>query len=277
MKRAAPSIATRGTGSGQQPQVAVYTITYNQRDRVCATIEGLLSQDYPSDRYEVVVLDDGSTDDTRPSLRALARRSVVPVTILSCSHEADYLSAKRWNQCIRASSALTKVFIQVDDVNVRKDFIRQHVKWHRSDEQIVVTGAKFEGPTERWDLGTCRRARLAGPEGAASPTDCFSAVWGASLSFTRRLMQAAAQPPHELPYDERMTGWGFHEVEFAYRLQQAGGRIIYDPSAGVFHQDHTPETEWRRGLDRAEILEKGMERNRQYILSKHGLAQLPRW
>ena len=90
-------------------------------------------------------------------------------------------------------------------------------------------------------------------------------------------MKKVYQPPYELPYDERMTGWGFQEVEFAYRLQKAGAKIIYDPAAGVFHQDHIEDFEMIRGLKRTKLVSQGVENNKAYLLGKHTLSELPRW
>jgi hypothetical protein len=74
-----------------------------------------------------------------------------------------------------------------------------------------------------------------------------------------------------------MTGWGYHEVEFAYRLTQTGALVVYDPAAGVFHREHTPESEAGRGLDRPTILQADTARNEAYLLRKHALPRLPRW
>lgn len=258
-------------------KVTVYTITYNQCEIVKRTILGLFNQDYPQDQYEIIVLNDGSDDDTQTTINNLAQQSPVPMLVLSCAHEANYMSARRWNQCIAASSTQTEVFIQIDDVRVRADFIRQHTKWHSKGNNYLVTGAKFEGQAETWDMSACQRGRLAGADGGAAETEFFTAVWGASLSFSRTLMEKTYRPPYELPYDERMNGWGFHEVEFACRMKKAGARIIYDPSAGVFHQDHTAESEAQRGLLREKLLSEGIQNNEHYLLKKHGLLELPRW
>ena len=258
-------------------KVSVYTITYNQCEIVKKTIAGLFEQDYPQTHYEIIVLDDGSNDDTLTILSDLSKQSPVPMRVLSCVHEADYMSAKRWNQCIAACSPQTEVFIQIDDVRLRPDFISQHIKWHIRGNRFLVTGAKFEGLTETWDLSTCQRSHLAEPDGKARQTNFFTAVWGASLSFSRALMKKIYQPPYELPFDERMTGWGFQEVEFAYRLQKAGAKIIYDPAAGVFHQDHIEDFEMIRGLKRTKLVSQGVENNKAYLLGKHTLSELPRW
>ena len=105
----------------------------------------------------------------------------------------------------------------------------------------------------------------------------FAAVWGASLSFSKRTMTAVYDPPYDLPYDERMSGWGFHEIEIALRMQKAGANIVYDPSAGVFHQNHTVATELRRGLNRDHLKRDGEKLNTRYVIEKHDLDEIPRW
>ncbi|MCI0560427.1 MAG: hypothetical protein MN733_18225, partial [Nitrososphaera sp.] len=141
----------------------------------------------------------------------------------------------------------------------------------------LVTGAKFEADSLTWKLSKCRRRSLAGPNGTASEIFACKAVWGASLSFNARSMSRVIHPPHDIPYDERMVGWGYHEVEFAMRMQKMGARLAYDPAAGVFHQNHVRATEETRGLRRAELIRDGEERNIRYILEKHGLKELQKW
>ena len=261
--------------SGSVPFVTAFTITYNQRERVEATVADLMAQDYPRDRYEVVVLDDGSRDGTASALGGLAATAPVPLKVLACAHEAHYQSARRWNQCIAAAWPRSEVFVQVDDVRARPDFLRRHAAWHAGPKRVMVTGAKFEGDDETWELSSCQRGGLS-PDGGAVDV-AFTAMWGASLSFSRAGVEAVMRPPHERPYDERMQGWGFHEVELALRMERAGARMVYDPGVGVFHRNHEPAGEARRELDREALVSRGSAANEAYLLRKHGLARLPRW
>jgi len=46
------------------PFVSVIVPVYNAQGTIRRGVESLLAQDYPSERYEVIVADNGSTDDT---------------------------------------------------------------------------------------------------------------------------------------------------------------------------------------------------------------------
>ncbi|MDS0296154.1 glycosyltransferase [Halogeometricum luteum] len=52
------------TFGGDAPFVSVLVPAYNESDYVGACVESILASDYPTDRMEVLVVDDGSTDGT---------------------------------------------------------------------------------------------------------------------------------------------------------------------------------------------------------------------
>jgi GT2 family glycosyltransferase len=261
----------------QPAHVTVYTMTYNQRQKVLRLAEDLAAQDYPAGHLELVALDDGSTDGTSDALEDVQRALPYTLKVLRRAHQGDYLSALRWNECVATASAGSTVLIQVDDVRVRPDFVARHVTWHAGPDLVLVTGAKFEGDAETWDLNSCRRAHLAGSDGRSARTEHWTAVWGSSLSYSRRLLDILTVGEFDRPFDTRMSGWGFQEVEFAFRAAQAGARLVYDPAVGVFHQNHTPVHDQGRGIDHAVEKARGEQRNQSYVLAKHGLARMPRW
>jgi glycosyltransferase involved in cell wall biosynthesis len=258
------------------PRVSVVTMSFNQRDKVVQLAADLAGQDYDPRRIELVVIDDGSTDGTTAALRRQAAGLPYRLWPLRRERAGEYLSALRWNDAIAHSDPESRIFVQVDDVRVRPDFIRRHVSWHDGPLRLV-TGAKFEGDQLTWDLSACRRSHLAGPQGSASVISAWTACWGASMSYPRRLVELVSDSGSDRPYDERMTGWGHQEVEFAYRCHRAGAELIYDPAAGVFHQNHGPANDAGRGLDHALAWARGDAANAEYVCRKHGLAALPRW
>lgn len=258
------------------PHVSIVTTSYNQRAKLLRLAEDLGRQDYDLKSLELVAIDDGSSDSTTEALREIADQLPYRVQVLRRERVGAYLSALRWNEAIAHANPSTSVFVQVDDVRVRPDFIRRHTAWHNGKLRLV-TGAKFEGDEVTWQLSACRRAHLAGPGGSAAPLQAWTACWGASLSYPRRLVELVSDSEHDRPYDERMTGWGHHEVEFAYRCHLAGAELIYDPTVGVFHQNHGPVNDAGRGLDHAQARTQGDIKNAAYVRQKHGLDALPLW
>ncbi len=260
----------------QLPYVSVYCITYNQREVLIRTISGLFHQDYDRSMFEIIVLDDGSNDGSLEYLKAMQEVSPVRFKIISVNHTGDYLSAKRFNQCIAQASPWAVAFVHIEDAYVKPDFVMQHIKWHMQDVPALVSGAIFEGESETWDFTSCERARVYAKFGR--PLECdFRAIWAKSMSYSRESMERIWREPYDRPFDERMTGWGYHEVEFAWRMHQAGVKMVYDPAAGVYHPPHTEATESARGFDREELLGCGRTQNLHYLLEKHSVDGEGEW
>ena len=56
------------------PHVTVLIDTYNYGRFIEEAVESVLSQDFPMDQLEILVVDDGSTDDTRQRVAKYASK-----------------------------------------------------------------------------------------------------------------------------------------------------------------------------------------------------------
>ena len=57
------------------PLVSAIVTAYDYERYVAEALDSALAQDYPADRLEVIVVDDGSTDDTARIVRGYEERS----------------------------------------------------------------------------------------------------------------------------------------------------------------------------------------------------------
>jgi len=73
------------------PRVSIVVAARNEAARLPARIDNLLSLDYPADRRQIVVVSDGSTDDTLPVLEKY--RDVVDVVAMPAGGKALALNA----------------------------------------------------------------------------------------------------------------------------------------------------------------------------------------
>ena len=61
--------------SDSPPFISVIISTHNMRDLLRAAVESLYRQDYPADRFEIIVVDNSSTDGTEEMMRSLQAKA----------------------------------------------------------------------------------------------------------------------------------------------------------------------------------------------------------
>ncbi|MBD8524846.1 glycosyltransferase [Pseudomarimonas arenosa] len=126
--------------SDWQPSVTVCLAVYNGAQDIERKLLGLLSHDYPQDKLDVVVVDDGSDDDTVARIRALADARI---TLLQQSQRGGKTAAL--NQALQQARGEVLVLC---DVRQRLEPGSINALCHAlSDPATVVVGGRlcFEG------------------------------------------------------------------------------------------------------------------------------------
>ncbi|WP_456434041.1 glycosyltransferase family 2 protein [Thermosulfuriphilus sp.] len=91
------------------PKVAVVIPCYNAETFIPKTLESVLAQDFPD--YEIIVVDDGSTDSTRAILQEYNRLSNLKII-----HQSNAGPAQSRNTGIKASDSDYIAFLDSDDL-----------------------------------------------------------------------------------------------------------------------------------------------------------------
>jgi glycosyltransferase involved in cell wall biosynthesis len=65
---------------GEYHTFSIAIMTYNRAELLAKAIESALNQDYPKDRYELVIVDNGSTDETAQVVEHYRKASPVPIS-----------------------------------------------------------------------------------------------------------------------------------------------------------------------------------------------------
>jgi hypothetical protein len=262
-------------------RISVLLPTYRQPEVLLLTLRDLCQQDQPPESWELVILDDGSRD-VSAQIAVTAVPEEISVTLRRMPRGGTYSHAALFNELLRLADSGSEAFIHVEDVRVRPDFVSQHAKWHADagEEPRLVTGPMCEGPSETFDPETCSRwdlMRMSGVQAQAYHC-CFQAVFAKSMSYPAALREELTGPGVRGPFDESMSGWGYHETEFAFRAVQAGATCIYDTRCGVYHPAHQVRDDRDyRSIDRAEAQASGTRANIEHLCRKHGLGGLPDW
>src|SRR5262245_6394949 len=98
--------------------------TFNRSDALLSTLDAIARVNYPSDRWEAIVVDDASTDETLNVIPSWIGQNGAPVRYVRQSINAGPAAARNRG----ASEAKGEYLIFIDnDIIVEPDFIHAHV------------------------------------------------------------------------------------------------------------------------------------------------------
>jgi glycosyltransferase involved in cell wall biosynthesis len=233
------------------PQLSVVVPVYNDAAMLRHTLVRLTDQSLAPIAYEVVVVDDGSSDTTPDVIAAAGGRVRVRAVTLDVNRGR---SAAR-NAGIRVASAPLIVFVD-SDVLVRPDFLQRHLDMHRrAGRPIVGRGPVVLVPTPVLPAKD--------PMVRSSPAYLDTA----NASVPRQTLVDAGM------FDEGFRVYGWEDFDLGLRLQARRVPRVFNPGAIGFHVQPVPTVET---LDRHLVKEEERARTALYLLRKHPGTQT-RW
>jgi len=141
-----PSITTK-------PKVSVCIPTYNRKDYLKETIDSILAQTYKN--YEIVIVDDGSTDGTEEMIKNLD----YPVTY-HWQHNSGDAAAR--NKLLELAKGDYISFIDSDDL-LMPDAIEKMIHAIQAEtEDVIVYGSYFRIDQNGNVYGKCKRKLYSG-------------------------------------------------------------------------------------------------------------------
>jgi glycosyltransferase involved in cell wall biosynthesis len=210
------------------PTFSVIIPTYNRADVLARTIRHFMAQDYPPDRYEVILVDN-STDRTAEVVEALAAESACAIRLLRTPIR---LPAIKRNLGLAAARFDYALFFN-DDVWVEPNLLREHARTHAQyDAPIAVLGLVEQSKQMPWTpfqdvWKPFAFDDIADRAGQSVP---YSYFWSMNLSLSRQVMLQ-----RNLLFHEDWAEIGHEDVELGWRWTNAGYTIIYNPRARGEH------------------------------------------
>lgn len=208
--------------------------TRNRASLLGRCLDALLKQDYPRHLTEIVVVDDGSTDETATLLRTVAT-SEPRIKIL---HQARKWQAAARNAGITASTG-DLIVVTDDDCTPAQNWLSSVSKEYASTDYDALAG-RVRAPgvtllTRYLDYTRELNPKIL-PSGA--PTHLVTA----NASFRRRVINQIGV------FDTRFGPSGGEDTEFTLRMRKAGLRVGFYDSARV---DHWYDSDLKQFLRRA--------------------------
>jgi GT2 family glycosyltransferase len=225
------------SGPSSTPRVSVVVCSYNGGRTLDQCLRSLLALDYPD--YEVIVVDDGSTDDTRTILSRFQ-------TVKAIHQENRGLSAAR-NVGLWAAGGSIIAYTDADC------FADPHWLTHLVYQLQHSDAAAVGGPNlspEDGKLAACVAASPGQPMHVLESDQVAEHIPGCNMAFRKAVLESinGFDPQYKRAGDD---------VDVCWRLQQAGYWIAFAPGAFVWHhRRQTPRAYLRQqaGYGEAEAL-----------------------
>ena len=196
--------------------VSVIIPTRNRAGVLAECLRYLSTQTLAGDRYEVLVADDASTDETRAVVETAARRA--PCAIRGFwLRERSGVSAAR-NQAITDARGEVIVFVDSDNL-APPGFLEAHVAIHDANPRAVGRGPVI--------LTRSLERPFAARSGIL---DLSTAYFDTDNASVRRehLLEAGL-------FDEAFYPYGWEGLDLGLRLRALGLRRVYRREAALYH------------------------------------------
>lgn len=233
-----------------KPFISVIIPTYNRSSLIKKNLEAF---EKVEGKFEIVVVNDGSTDDTGTVVRNFMKKTKLAIKYMSQKNKGP---AAARNRGIKASKGEYILLVDDDMIPVRSDFLKEHISTLTKKNACL---GSIEWPpdikkTEIMDF-IC-----PGPQfnfnSIKNPEDC-----GHKFFITGNISLHRDWFDEEL-FDEHHP-FGLEDIELGYRLVKNGLIIKYNPRAMVHHY-HSFES----FNDFLAVMEK-RNSSYQYYVSKH--------
>ena len=180
------------------PAVSVILPVYNAAPYVEAAVQSILAQSF--ENFELLLIDDGSTDDSAGILRRLAGTDV---RIRLIQRENKGLIASL-NEGLALARATFVARMDADDIALPRRLALQYQRMC-ADEDLVVLGSAIQYIDDKGRMGRS----VSYPEGAAVQV---AALWGAPVAhpatmFRTAVARSAGGYPTTFPHAEDYAFW----------------------------------------------------------------------
>ena len=215
----------QGTIAVFLPTVSVVIPTYNRKDMLREALNSLAQQTYPTDRFEIIVVDDGSTDGTDQ-----IAAGAFPFT-LRYFWQTNQGDATARNLGARQSQADILVFLD-DDILVEPDYLTYLIREHDLCQSRIVVGTMNIRPEETTPLSHTLNASLASKQNSVELA--FTDVYSNNMALRREayfevgMMQDLGFPGSSMWCD----------IDLAYRAYQQGFDFRRSTQARCWHRDY---------------------------------------
>jgi len=230
---------------------SVVVATHNRCRLLGRVAEAILGQTLSPDRYELLIVDDGSTDGTEALCAELAKRPGVRYL-----RQPNRGVASARNRGIREAAGDVVAFTD-DDCLVPPDWLARLADGYARHPEVVGVGGRLVAPPDvlrahaiaHLEDHVARHVYGAGDEEALGGFDCPAGGTN-NMSYRRSALLDIGGFDESFP----PRVWG-EDADLKLRITKAGGCLLYVPVAVIHLRDYGLKSflrqSWQRGRGEA--------------------------
>jgi GT2 family glycosyltransferase len=219
------------------PIVAIIVLTWNQRDLTVDCLASLAEMDYPADRLQIIVADNGSRDGTA----ATVRERYPHVTVLENGDNLGFAEGNNVGIRHALQGPARYIMLLNNDTAVDRQMLNELLTAMGQRPDVGIVGPKmlyFEpsniiwcaGNRIDWRTGGSMRLQAEEPDKGIieQPREADFITACAILLRREVIEQTGLLDPRFFIY--------YEETDWCVRAHQAGWRILYVPAARLWHK-----------------------------------------
>ena len=210
-------------------KISVVVPTYNRGDKIADTLERLAKQSIGREKYEVIVADNNSQDDTRKVVERFCKK--YPDCFFYVLQKKRGAAANR-NMGFSKTRADIVLFLD-DDMLANKNLLREHLKAHSVFDGSVL--GYFEMRIKGDDDNLFQEYLIESGNQNVFPFEdrgevnyhCF---YTGNVSVRRKVFEKLGG------FDERFKVYGVEDIDLGYRLWAYGEKCYFWKKAFSYHE-----------------------------------------
>jgi len=203
-------------------RATIQLCTYNRAALLERVLDACFEQTIDASAYEIVLVNDGSTDDTSAVIERARARAVCRFTVVDQPNSG---LAKGRNAGIGRAQGERIIFID-DDVLPLPNFVAEHLRSHDAHPLAIVRGGAInvesfdELPYPKW-----------------SPKDYSgNYFWTTNVSVPLATIRAIGG------FNESFSEYGWEDIDVGMRLRSRGVTAVFNSHALVYHYKPQPRS-----------------------------------
>jgi MoaA/NifB/PqqE/SkfB family radical SAM enzyme/predicted glycosyltransferase len=250
-------------------KITIVIPTYNRKELLKKTLISLFNQKYPKDKYEVIVVDDGSNDDTEEMIRSLKPTCNFKYFYWPRKEKFELGEPKNRVAAVRnigIENARGEIILFVDsDMILDKNCVRRHVLMHKKHKNTVIIGYRNLLFKQKNPLNLVLNKKVPFQDDFREilllihKDELWRLLHSNNVSIKKDNLIEVGM------FEDGLINkyWGIEDQELGYRLFKAGFSFKMDKKAVGYHQYHDPE------YINHYLMRLGLKKNWEFLYKLH--------